>query len=98
MENSGPIMFGSSTQKYVCLSVTEVELSTKAMCAKDMFYVKWVLQSLGFKVKLLMLLDMDKGAVDLVNDWSISDQSRWIMCNIPHVNWREKVYFEPKIF
>jgi hypothetical protein len=37
-----------------------------------MLYVWNVLESMGFKVKLPMTLEMDnKGAVDLANNWSI---------------------------
>ena len=42
------------------------------MIAQDMLYVYHLLLSLGLKVELQMLLEMDnKGAVDLANNWSV---------------------------
>ena len=44
-----------------------------------MLYVKNVLESLGLKVQLPMILEMDnKGAVDLANNWSIGGRTRHI--------------------
>ncbi len=64
-----PVMFKSSTQKAVALLVCEAEQSSGALCAQDMLYCKNVLESMGLKVKLPMLLEMDnKGAVDLANN------------------------------
>ena len=45
-----PIMFRSGTQKYLCLSVTEAELSTGVTCTQDMLHVVQVMPFL--KVKL----------------------------------------------
>ena len=64
-----PVMMKSSTQKSVALSVCEAEQSSGALCAQDMLYCKNVLESMGLKEKLPMLLEMDnKGAVDLANN------------------------------
>jgi hypothetical protein len=42
-----------------------------------MIYMKNVLESLGLKVKLLMVLEMDnQGAVYLANNWSIRGRTR----------------------
>jgi hypothetical protein len=44
-----------------------------------MLYCKNVLESLGLKVKLPMLLEMDnKGAVDLANNWTVGGQTRHV--------------------
>jgi hypothetical protein len=44
-----------------------------------MFYMKNVLESLGLKVKLPMVQEMDKqGAVYLANNWSIGGRTRYI--------------------
>ncbi len=44
-----------------------------------MLYMKNVLESLGLKVKLPMVLEMDnQGAVYLANNWSIGGRSRHI--------------------
>jgi hypothetical protein len=58
----------SATQRHVTLSVTEAETAAGVTEAQDMVYCHNVLTSLGLKVKLPMVLEMDnKGAVDLAN-------------------------------
>ena len=44
-----------------------------------MLYYKNILKSMGIKVKLPMLLEMDiKGAVDLANNWSVGGRTRHV--------------------
>jgi hypothetical protein len=44
-----------------------------------MLYVWHILELMGLKVKLLMILEMDnKGAVDLANNWSIGVCTRHV--------------------
>ncbi len=46
------------------------------MCAQDMLYTKNVLELMGLKVRLPMVLEMDnKGAVDLANNWSVGSRT-----------------------
>ena len=72
-----PVMFKSSTQKSVALSVCEAEQTAGVLCAQDMLYVWHILESMGLKVKLPRFLEMDnKGAVDLANNWSIGGRTR----------------------
>jgi hypothetical protein len=74
-----PVMFKSSTQKSVALSVCEAEQTAGVLCAQDMLYVWHILESMGIKVKLPMILEMDnKGAVDLANNWSIGGRTRHV--------------------
>ncbi len=74
-----PVMFKSSTQKSVALSVCEAEQTAGVLCAQDMMYVRNVLESMQLKVKLPMILEMDnKGAVDLANNWSIGGRTRHV--------------------
>ncbi len=74
-----PVMFKSSTQKSVALSVCEAEQTAGVLCAQDMMYVRNVLESMGLKVKLPMILEMDnKGGVDLANNWSIGGCTRHV--------------------
>jgi hypothetical protein len=62
-------MFKSSMQKSVALSVCEAEQTVGVLYAQDKMYIQSVLESMGLKVKLPMILDMDnKGAVDLANN------------------------------
>ena len=64
-----PVMFKSSMQKSITLSVCEAEQTAEVLCAQDMMYVWNVLESMRLKVKLPMTLEMDnKGAVDLANN------------------------------
>ena len=77
--NSAPVMFKSGTQRIVALSVCEAKLYAGIACAQDMLYVKHVIESLGLKVKLPMIMEMDnKGAVDLANNWSVGGRTRHI--------------------
>ena len=77
--NGAPVMFKSATQKHVSLSVTESELYAGVTCAQDMLYVKNVMESIGLKVKLPMVLETDnKGTADLANSWSIGGRTRHI--------------------
>ena len=59
----------STMERFVALSVTEAESVAGVQCAQDMMYVKQVLEGLGLKVKLPMILKNDNsGAVDLANN------------------------------
>jgi hypothetical protein len=69
--NGVPISYRSVTQKFVTLSVTEVEIAAGVMVAQDMLYIYWLLESLELEVELPMVLKMDNsGAVDIANSWS----------------------------
>jgi hypothetical protein len=60
------------TQKTVALSSYEAELNVAVLCIQDMIYGKNLLESIGLKVQLPMILEMDnKGAVDLINSLSV---------------------------
>ncbi len=79
LSEGAPVMFKSSMQKSVALSVCEAEQTAGVLCAQDMLYVRHILESMGLKVKLLMILEMDnKGAVDLANNWSIGGRTRHV--------------------
>ena len=63
----------------VALSVTEAELFAATQCAQDMLFEMRILNSMGLKVKLPMTLEVDnKGAKDLINNWSIGGRTRHI--------------------
>jgi hypothetical protein len=84
-------MLKSSTQKLVALSVCKAEQSSGVLCTQqDMLYCNKALESMGLKVKLLMLLKMNnKGAVDLASNWSVGGQTR-------HVNVQQCFLWELK--
>eukprot|EP00957_Ditylum_brightwellii_P123080 9384271-Ditylum_brightwellii.AAC.1 len=72
-----PINVKSIMQKIVALSVTEAETITGVQCAQDMFYCKCILESMGLKVELPMVLYIDNsGVVDLANNWSVGGRTR----------------------
>jgi hypothetical protein len=74
-----PVIMKSSTQKSFALSVCDAEKTSGVLCAQDMLYTKNVLELMGLKVKLPMILEMDnKGAVDLGNNWSVGGQTRHV--------------------
>ncbi len=77
--NGAPVSWRSSTQKHISLSVCEAEMSAGVTCVQDMLYVKNVLESMELQVELPMVLEMDnRGAVDLVNSWSIGGRTRHV--------------------
>ena len=70
-----PVMMKSSAQKSVALSVCKAEQSS-GMCTRHA-YCKNLLELMGLKVKLPMLLEMDnKGTVDLANNRSVGGRTR----------------------
>ena len=65
-------MHRSVTQKTVALSSCKAELNAAVLCVQDMMYQRNMLESIGLKVELPMILEMDnKGAVDPVNSFSV---------------------------
>ena len=77
--NGAPVVFRSSTQRFVTLSVTEAETAAGVIVAQDMMYVYRILTSVGLEVELPMILEMDnKGAVDLANNYSSGGRTRHV--------------------
>ncbi len=69
----------SATKKTVTLSSCEAKLNAAVLCVQDMIYGKNLLESVGLKVQLLMVLEMDnKGAVDLIHSFSVGGCMRHI--------------------
>jgi hypothetical protein len=80
---AAPACFQSATQKFVTLSVTlsvtESESGAGVSTAQDMMYCYMIITSLGLMVELPMVLEMDnKGAVDLVNNYSVGGRTRHV--------------------
>jgi hypothetical protein len=74
-----PTMHRSVTQKTMALSSCKAELNAAILCVQDMIYQRNMLESIGLKVELPMILEMDnKGAVDLVNSFSVRGCTRHI--------------------
>jgi hypothetical protein len=74
-----PTTFKSSIERTVSLSTTEEETSAGVTCMQDILYMKNILESLGLKVKLPIVLEMDnQGRVYSVNNWSVGGRTRHI--------------------
>ena len=78
-----PISMKSKMQETTTLSVTESELVAAVSAAQDMLYEMRVLESIGLKVQLPMVLEVDnKGVVDLANNWSVGGRTRHISVRV----------------
>ena len=67
----------SLMQKIVALSVTEAEKIAAVQCAQEMLMAFKIVRSMGLKVKLPMILEVDnQGAVDLANNWSAGGRTK----------------------
>jgi hypothetical protein len=78
-----PVMHRSMTQKTIPLSSWESELNAAVLCVQDMIYGKNLLESVGLKIQLPMVLEMDnKGAVDLINSFSVGGHTH-------HINFKQ---------
>jgi hypothetical protein len=72
-----PVTMKSRMQGCVTLDVTSAELVSGTQCAQDMLFIMRVLESMGLKVRKPMVLEIDnKGAVDLMHNWSVSVRMR----------------------
>jgi hypothetical protein len=73
----------SHLQTTMTLSVTEAETVAAVECVQDMLFGMHLLESMGLKVKKPMVLEIDnKGAKDLVHNWSIGGRTRHITTKI----------------
>jgi hypothetical protein len=65
-------MHRSATQKTVALSSCKAELNAAVLCVQDMMCKRNTLESIGLKVELPLILEMDnQGSVNLVNSISV---------------------------
>lgn len=66
-------------QNWVVLSVTEAETVSATSCAQSMMFHYRLFCALGLTVELPMILEVDnKGAKDLVNNWSVGGRLRHV--------------------
>ena len=84
----------------VALLGTDAELFVAVLCVQDMMFIMRILNSMGLKVKLPMILHVDnKGAKDLCNNWTVGGRTRHIKvkqfflrelkeAGIVHVKWQ----------
>ena len=72
-------MHRSATQKTVALPSCEAEMNAAVLCVQDMIHQKNTLESIGLRVELPMVLEMDnRGAIDLINSFSVGGCTRHI--------------------
>ena len=77
--NGAPVAQKSRKQKHVSLSVAEAEESAAVECAQEMLFEMNVIESIGFKVEMPMVLWVDnKATVDTSNNWSVGGRTRHV--------------------
>eukprot|EP00957_Ditylum_brightwellii_P000117 8301-Ditylum_brightwellii.AAC.1 len=63
----------------VALFVAKAELYSVVLCAQDMLFTMRILDVMGLKVELPMILYIsNKGAKDFVNNWSVGGSTRHV--------------------
>ena len=73
----------SGMQKIVALSVTEAEIIAIVQCVQGMLYIMRLIESLQLKVRKPMIVYSDnKGAIDLINGWSVGGGTKHMDCRI----------------
>jgi hypothetical protein len=73
----------SGMQKIVALSVTEAEIIAIVQCVQEMLYIMRLIESLQLKVRKPMIVYSDnKGAIDLINGWSVGGGTKHMDCRI----------------
>ena len=81
-----PVAIKSVMQRIIARSVTEAELIALVQCTQEIFFAKKVLESLGLLVEVHTKLQCDnKGTVDLINRYSIGDNTKHIDVRILHI-------------
>lgn len=76
-----PVVCLSQGQKFVSLSVTEVEVYSAVLVAQYILYVINFLVYRELQVEKPMVLEIDnKGCIDLINNWSVAGCTRHIYC------------------
>eukprot|EP00957_Ditylum_brightwellii_P197493 15047311-Ditylum_brightwellii.AAC.1 len=64
---------------FVALPVTEAKLFVAVFCVQDMMIALQIMNSMGLKIYLLMILYINnKSAKDFVHNWSVGGRTRHI--------------------
>jgi hypothetical protein len=94
--NNSLISAKSKMQECVTLSVAEAELMALILCVQEMVHVKQLIESMSLNVKLPMMIKIDnKGAKDLVNNWSIGGHTRHVGVRLNYLReLKEKGFIE----
>lgn len=73
------VSWKSKTQQCVTMSSTEAEYVAMSMCVMEMDFVRQVIESMGFEVKLPMKLYVDNvSAIELAKNYSTSGRTKHI--------------------
>ena len=90
-----PISWKSKSGKSVTLSSTEAEYFAMSECAKELVFIKNVLESMGIQVKLPIEIKVDNtGAIFLSNNYTTSQRTKHIDVRVHFV----RQYIEDGIF
>ena len=74
-----PIVWKSKSGKSVTLSSTEAEYYAISECAKELIFLKHVIESMGIKVELPIVIKTDNvGAIYLSNNYTTSQRTKHI--------------------
>ena len=66
-------------QQCVTLSLMEAEYVKASQAAQQMLFAQRIIESLGLKVKMLLILEVDNtSTIDLPNNWSSSTRTKHI--------------------
>jgi Reverse transcriptase (RNA-dependent DNA polymerase) len=77
--NGVPVLTKSTMQDTMKLSMTEAELDSATTNVQDMLFVRQIIESTGFQVKMPMVLHVDnQGVRELVNNWSVGSRTRHV--------------------
>jgi hypothetical protein len=77
--NGVPVITKSVMQDTRKLLVTKAELDSAVTNVQDMLFVRQILESMGLKVKLPMVLRVDNlGVRELVNNWNVGGRTRHV--------------------
>lgn len=75
----GLVSWKSKAQNCVTMSSTEAEYVAMSSCAMEMMFIKQVVESINFEVKLPMILYCDNaGAIDLARNYSTGGRTKHI--------------------
>lgn len=76
----------SGMQKIIALSTTEAEIIELVQCVQEMIYIMTLIESLGLKVRKLMMANSDNNNEgDLVKGWSIGEGTKHMDCMIMYL-------------
>jgi hypothetical protein len=90
-----PVAWKSKSGRTVTLSSTEAEYFGISECAKELIFLKHVIESMGIKVKLPIIIKTDNvGAIYLANNYTTSQRTKHIDVRVHFV----RQYIEDGIF